>query len=378
MKNCLDLRKSGFRLCLGICILSGLSANAYGSDVDLGLVAEIKKAFEEYVGSVRTLSATIKVETKYNDKGSQKLRLRHSEWVQIGENYRSSEDFEAPSSPAHFPVRGKDVPTEVDRKETKIKSVVDGNMTQVEKRMEGGKVTYRGAVKGIWNPIDDDFMNIWTRAGFVVNSNPKITVLDILKNAKGTSEITEVKDSQDGSIKLTSRLQGQGRVVIVFGPKPQYRVREVVFSAWSDAAVSPIWEYAITSYFETKEKLRFPDKIVFRSYAQGKSGQVVTSTSLTTLSNLQINTPVNPSKLSVQIPSDYPIVDRTNQTVAVADATGKRMPPIPLEVLAPPVMSAYGWRTYVWVIAIAGAGILGLLFVLRGRRVKEMGNRKMA
>jgi hypothetical protein len=362
------MRRKSLALLSLVLWISAAYPNRIGAGDDQ-LRIEAAKGHRSARESILTVHAHLVVQTD-SEVGAKRTVRRIGDWWQDGKQVHWIETaIDSAARPLIPTTNSANQNKIIETEEITEGQVLDGVTSTLAKRKDAnGNVQVAGFSAA--TAKDTGFFDIWSRAGFVVQDIPRTTLLQLLDDPSCIKDIQRV----NGVIKVVIVHSGR-KLEAWLDPRHGYLATRILVYHSDKEGAKPMVQFSAESTEAFGSSAFFPTKTIMKIYGDtGYPNSPLFSTT-TDFSDIQINRPIETSKLNFVVPSGTPAIDRRNNTSFVVGKNNRPDPKQPIISIPDSIgrqatrqvtpASALNW----WPWAVGGLffliGTLGCLYIRR-------------
>jgi hypothetical protein len=350
---------------------------ATGQELYEAALSGHRQAFE----SIASIDAHVRTQTTFKSKnGEPQTNQREGEWRQSGVKVRWNERYLNPNARARGGKKagGAGPPRDVKREEETDGAVVDGLLTTIKSRRQSDGYADKFGFLELASKGQPAFIDLWSRAGFLVQESPRLSLLDVLEHREWVKRIEHAE--LDGLKCLhvfasPDKLNVEAWLSVSHG----FLVRRMLVSHRAFTREDSYLEYETDSFQEHANHVFFPLHTAMRIYLRGdEAGKPSGGITDAFFDVKSINEPIPDDTFRLTIPEGTRTVDRRSGTTFVMGIQGKASesePIQPIRVMPEPqaaVVSGYNlwnWMTLSAVLGVVlGAAVIWRVFSRRSLR----------
>jgi hypothetical protein len=262
---------------------------------------------------------------------------RRVEWWQIGNDFKWSSVAEPPDElRKQAQATKKDAPDPT----LTIGSVVNGHFTRYIETRRGATGKSMTGLIGEFKPSDTAMTDIWLMTGFQIRQSPNAEVSEFLGHDQWITKVEQTEEQSDECVAITVSNSESLHAVIVLSRAHAYAVKKLtVWLGPKMASTTPAYILRIQDFHQPQIGVHFPKKITRELYSKGLSEQPI-ETNYIYIDSVIINPPIK-LQLSLELPKDTKVADRSSNVVFKIGDNGKPSPGYPTRpILTNPVQTS--------------------------------------
>jgi hypothetical protein len=283
-------------------------------------------------------------------------------WWQLGAHYKFSQLENEPYK---------------QKKNELLAEVESGERTQLKSTQLG--VNKKVGIKELAKGGEKSFADLWTRAGFVLQQSPYLTIADAIAdtaNIKSARYVRNADDEEDPEITYGSPSGFIAKVLL--SHRHGYLVSRI--RKWQGPMNDSVTrtQFTVQLFKEHEPGVFFPQKahqlVMFGDATDSKPSYDISVEFL----KVAINKDIRKADLHVAIPNNTPTIDKVKNISYVMGPDGKPSPNRKINDLLPPVQGQNAdlaeiaifdqWRVILWILVILCPGVFFAVIWVRRRR----------
>lgn len=292
-------------------VLSFLVAASARAEEDL--LKEAADGHRKAREAIRTVHVRMHAETTVSKEATPYTLTRTGDWLQSGSWIRCTE---VAINPRGHPRSGRNLEElrRIVRTETiEETSIKDGRCVQLCRLKEAGARDDVSA--SIWpEKMRLGFLDLWLRAGFVVQQYPEISLLQLLERPGAVKKIERVKAFGCPCVHVCCEGPNKLAVEAWLSVDHHYLVKRVLVARSEIKPSGTYMEQTVDSFQECGQGIVFPKKCSLRIHLADAPADKMYTVTTTRFTVVSVNKPLAPDRLRLTIPEGTHTFDRVTNT----------------------------------------------------------------
>src|SRR5262249_19691018 len=146
------------------------------------LLQAAKNGHRQARESITSITARIRIKTVNTGEDGRTITVENKgEWFQAGSSVRWKETLVQDASPVNLK-KPEDIQKQLKVEVATEGAIVDGLVTCISSREQADGLRSKGAVIAVSNGTEAGFIDLWSRAVFLVQDKPRESFLDVIEN----------------------------------------------------------------------------------------------------------------------------------------------------------------------------------------------------
>jgi hypothetical protein len=261
--------------------------------------------------------------------------LRNCEWWQLGSDVKwkvFTLNERLRPGPPHTPSTQAD-PTTWPQCDTC--AINAGRLTMFGSKTTSQGVRIRGASLATARDGDTGFTDLWSRAGFLVQEKPRVSLLDVLKDHRSVRHIAyEGARGTEKTLHMVGTLANDLNVEAWLSPRHNFQMTRMITWYGKDPRASARLEYVTHAFCEPQPGIFFPQHSTLRSYGPGDPAEAPRIITDTFFDDVTVNIPLDRGALELIVPEGTPTFDLDNQITYTMGKAGQPSAQSPVRPLS--------------------------------------------
>lgn len=330
---------------------------------------KVRQMYAQGRGAIYSIRAKYRAVTRVRtQRGAGSTIIRTCQWLQRGPDYKWQLSLrEEATAPVELR-KGVAVAAPGPRESEMMGSVIDGKKSTIQSQKDANGLKLMAGSLGMARENEAQFIDLWSRAGFMVRDRPPVSLLDVLNREDWLKDMGIIETNSEKTVHIVARRSDGLNVEAWLSPKHCYFMTAMIVRHGENPATASEIHYRTHSFREHANGTVFPERTTMSVHRPGERGREPSVTTDTYFDSVTINSPVDISEIRVDIPEGTTTFDFTKQTRYVMGRDGQPSPEHGVRPLKEAIISGsaqfqppHVHETHWWLTGMVVCGSLALV-----------------